>query len=391
MYNFLTLDQAELENKRVLLRVDFNVPVQDGVIIDVTRIERALPTIKYLLSHKAKVIIASHLGRPNGRFDQSLTLLPIAQRLESLLGHKVGFGDNKGGDIYMLENLRFNPGEELDDDEFAKQLASYADIYVNDGFAVSHRAHASVSAITNYLPSYAGLLMNEELSSLGAALLNPVKPVAAIVGGAKVSSKLRVLKNLVKKVDYLIPTGGIANTFLLQNGVSIGSSLAEPSLLDEVSEIIDSANLNHCQILLPIDAMVAANLDTKTPSLRQLNQKLDPEDKIFDIGPDTLKYYESILDKCKTLVWNGPLGVFEVPPYDMGTKKLAQYVGKQCVAGSMYAVAGGGETIAALNKSGVLEQINYASTAGGAFLEWLEGREMPGVKALENYKAKYYE
>lgn len=368
MYNFLTLDQASLSNKRVLLRVDFNVPILKGQITDTTRIERVIPTINYLLQKNATVIIISHLGRPTGP-DQKLSLKPIAEVLSKLMDTEVVFipdinsKPDMAAKLYMLENLRFYPGEEANSDDFAQQLSQFGDIYVNDGFAISHRAHASVVAITKYLPSYAGLLMQEELQALSASLTNPQKPVAAIVGGSKVSTKLGVLKNLVKKVDYLIPAGGIVNTFLLERGDDIGPSLAEPDLLKDVALIKQTAKDHNCEIILPIDS--AKN-----------------DGKIFDIGPQTIEHYKKILSACKTLVWNGPLGVFEIPPFDQGTAQIGEFVAQQCAAGKLYAVVGGGETIAALNQKGLLDKISYASTAGGAFLEWLEGVELPGVKAL---------
>ena len=370
MYNFLTLDQATLNNKRVLLRVDFNVPMENGRVTDTTRIERVIPTLRYLLDKHATVIMISHLGRPK-RPDPQLSLQPIAEVLSGLIDEKVVFIDdinakpNFADKLYMLENLRFYPGEEANSDEFAQQLSKFADIYVNDGFAVSHRAHASVAAITKYLPSYAGLLMQEELEALNSSLTNPQKPVAAIVGGSKISTKLGVLKNLVKKVDYLIPAGGIANTFLLERGDDIGPSLAEPDLLQDVALIKQTAEQHNCQIILSIDSAKS-------------------DGKIFDIGPQTIEHYKKILSECKTLVWNGPLGVFEIPPFDQGTAAIGEFVAQQCVAGELYAVVGGGETIAALNQKGLLGKISYVSTAGGAFLEWLEGIALPGVQALSS-------
>ena len=390
MYNFLTLDKADLNNKRVLLRVDFNVPLEYGVVTDTTRIERVLPTIKYLLGKKATIVIASHLGRPNGP-DPKLSLKPVARELAKLLGQEVTFVDNinvplRGNEkIYMLENLRFDDGEESNSEEFAAKLSKLADIYVNDGFAISHRTHASTCAITKLLPSYAGLLMQEELESLSAALTDPVKPVVAIVGGSKISTKLGVLNNLVKKVDYLIPSGGIANTFLLESGFAIGSSLAEPSLINEIILIRQQADKYGCKIILPIDVMVSTNPEDKNHIKTIVLEKDDiaNNEKIFDVGPQSIELYNKLLDKCKTLVWNGPLGVYENPPFDEGTVQVGEHVAKLCTSGKLYAVVGGGETIAALNQKRLLNKISYVSTAGGAFLEWLEGIELPGVKALE--------
>ena len=392
---FRNLDDADVKGKRVLVRVDLNVPMHDGEVADVSRIERNAPTIIEIADRGGKVILLSHYGRPKGR-DPKESLKPVVAAVARIIGRPIAFADDcigevaeqavarlKGGDILCLENTRFYKGEEKNDPAFAAGLAKLGDVYVDDAFSVAHRAHASVEAIAHLLPAYAGRAMQEELAALEKALHTPERPVAAIVGGAKVSTKLDLLGNLLNHVDTLIIGGGMANTFLFAQGVQVGKSLCEKELADTAREIIEKAKAAHCHIVLPVDVVVASEFAENAPN-KVVPVTAVPEDMmILDAGPASA---ESIIDRlggCKTLVWNGPLGAFEIAPFDAATNAVAQAAAQRTKEGKLLTVAGGGDTVAALAKAGVEEVFSYVSTAGGAFLEWLEGKELPGVAALQ--------
>jgi phosphoglycerate kinase len=393
---FKTLDDMTVTGKRVLVRGDLNVPVRDGKVSDATRIERLVPTLKELAAKGAKVIVISHFDRPKGKVVPEMSLAPVAEALAQALGKPVAFAkdcigdaakavvDKLGeGEFALLENLRFHPGEEKNDPAFAKQLAALGDVYVNDGFSVSHRAHASTEAIARLLPSAAGRNMQAELEALEAALGAPKRPVMAIVGGAKVSSKLAVLGHLIDKVDALVIGGGMANTFLHALGIDVGASLCEADLADTARGILAKADATGCAIVLPSDVVIAAKLAADVPT-ETVPVAAVPKDKmILDIGPDSAKALAARLADTKTLLWNGPLGAFEFPPFDKATVTVAQAAAARTKAGGLVSVAGGGDTVAALHHAGVADDFTYVSTAGGAFLEWLEGRELPGVAALQ--------
>ena len=394
---FKTLDDLDFSGKRVLLRGDLNVPIADGKVTDATRIERLAPTIMELCGKGAKVIVMSHFGRPKGKVVPEMSLAPVTQALSAVLGGKaVAFAPDcvgaeaasvierlESGGVALLENLRFHPGEEANDPAFASELAKLGDAYVNDAFSAAHRAHASTEAIARLLPAAAGRAMQSELEALTAALETPAHPVIALVGGAKVSSKLDVLGNLVARVDAIIIGGGMANTFLNARGFDVGASLCEHDLADTVREIEVKAKAAGCEILLPVDGVVAAKFEAGAPS-RTVPIDAAPSDMmILDVGPDSVAELNAKLANCKTLLWNGPLGAFEIPPFDAGTVAVAREAGRLTQAGGMVSVAGGGDTVAALNHAGVADQFTYVSTAGGAFLEWLEGKTLPGVAALE--------
>ena len=396
--SFRTLDTADLTGKRALVRVDFNVPMADGKVSDDTRLKAALPTIEKLRAGGAKVILLAHFDRPKGKVVPEMSLKPVAQPLAALLGAPVAFADDcigdvakaaidglKDGDVILLENVRFHAGEEKNDPEFAKALAVNGDIYVNDAFSAAHRAHASTEGLARLLPAYAGEQMRRELEALDAALGNPVRPVMGIVGGAKVSTKLDLLNNLVGKLQYLAIGGGMANTFRFAQGYEIGGSLCEKDMADTAREILAKAEAAGCKILLPHDVVVAADLKpgvaTRTLELGG-PEKLGPDDKIFDVGPSSLKEILDAMDASKTLIWNGPLGVFEVTPFDKATVTAAKHAAALAKGGKLVAVAGGGDTVAALNAAACADDFTFVSTAGGAFLEWMEGKELPGVAAL---------
>ena len=396
MVAYKTLDQLDVAGKRVLVRVDLNVPMQDGRVSDATRIERLVPTIDALAKGGARVILLSHFGRPKGKPAPDASLRQLVAPLSAALGGRpIAFADDcigpdaekivaglKDGDVALLENLRFHPGEEINDPGFASALAKLGDLYVNDAFSAAHRAHASTEALAHLLPNAAGLLMQAELEALSAALEKPERPVAAIVGGSKVSTKLDLLNSLVRKVDLLIIGGAMANTMLLAQGVEVGKSLVERDMLDTAKAIFAAADKAGCAIVLPEDAVVAAKLavgqDTTIVAIGQV-----PADQmILDAGPKTVATIIAKLEGAKTLVWNGPVGAFEFPPFDAGTNAIAQDVARLVAAKKLLAVAGGGDTVSAMSHAGVIDKLSYVSTAGGAFLEWLEGRELPGVKAL---------
>ena len=385
----------DLNGKRVLLRADLNVPVKDGKVTDATRLERLLPGLRNLTGRGARVILISHFGRPKGGPDPRYSLKPVADRLGELLGRPVVFGADcvgepaertaaalRPGQIAVLENLRFHPGEEKNDPAFAARLAALGDLFVSDAFSTAHRAHASTDAVTALLPSYAGPLMMEEIDALRRVLDRPERPVAAVIGGAKVSTKIALLTNLIAKVDKLIIGGAMANTFLLAQGVNVGRSLAEPELAHTARDIVHRAKARSCEVVLPADAVVAARLEAGAPSRTCPVLEVPGDQMILDVGPKAVAHYTDVLGRCRTLLWNGPLGAFEVPPFGEGTFQLARFAADATAAGRLTSVAGGGDTVAALNAAGVTDRFSYVSTAGGAFLEWLEGRELPGVAAL---------
>jgi phosphoglycerate kinase len=398
MPRFKTLDDLEPAGRAVLVRVDFNVPMKDGRVTDATRIERALPTIRDLQAKGAKVVLLSHFGRPKGKRVPEMSLAPLVEPLSRALGGEaVAFASDcigapaeqaaselAAGGVLLLENLRFHAGEEANDPVFADALATLGAFYVDDAFSAAHRAHASVEALARRLPAFAGRLMQEELEHLGKALEHPERPVAAIVGGAKVSSKLDLLGNLVGRVQVLAIGGGMANTFLNALGVEVGKSLCERDMAETAREIVGKAKAAGCDIVLPTDAVVAAEFKEGAPS-ETVSIKSVPADRmILDIGPATAEHLARRLESCRTLVWNGPLGAFEIPPFEAGTVAVARAAARLTEAGSLLSVAGGGDTVSALAKAGVEERFSYVSAAGGAFLEWLEGKALPGVKALED-------
>jgi phosphoglycerate kinase len=389
--NFQTLDGLNVEGKRVLVRLDLNLPLQNGQITDLTRLERSLATLKELVQKGAKVIILSHLGRPQG-IDTSLTLAPIAKALEKAMTPISVFFCNASqgpeveraiehlhkGQILLLENIRFVPGEEKNNPALAQEMARWGDIYVNDAFSTAHRAHASTEGIAHLLPAYAGRLMEEELNALTHALDHPQHPLMAIVGGAKISTKLPLLENLLPKVDILVIGGAMANTFLAAQGYPVGASLYEPELLETARHLLAKGD----KILVPQDVVVAHDLNAIESQKARSISDVKNDEKIFDIGPLTCHHILNKMQMCRTLLWNGPLGVFETPPFDQGTIKVAHGAAELTATGSLLSVAGGGDTVAALAHADVLDKFTYVSTAGGAFLEWLEGKSLPGVEAL---------
>ncbi len=386
---------ADVSGKRVLVRADLNVPMQGGKVSDATRLERVVPGLRDLAQRGAKVIVMSHFGRPKGQVNPEFSLQGLVADLAGLLGSPVAFADDcvgdpaaevvagmKDGDVTLLENLRFYPGEEANDPDFAGELAKLGDLFVSDAFSVSHRAHASTEAITHLLPSYAGPLMMEEINALRSALDAPTRPVAAVVGGAKVSTKIPVLTHMVTKVDKLIIGGGMANTFLQAQGYNVGKSLAEPDFKDTALEIIAAAKAANCEIVLPVDATIATEFKAGAQSSTVDVANVPDDAMILDVGPKSVAHLSEVVKGCKTLLWNGPLGAFEIDPFGDGTFALAREAAALTKAGQLASVAGGGDTVAALNAAGVTGDFTYVSSAGGAFLEWLEGRELPGVAAL---------
>jgi phosphoglycerate kinase len=391
---FCTLDQADVRGRRVLLRVDLNVPMENGRVSDTTRIERVTPTMLEIADKGGKVVLLSHFGRPKGR-DASQSLRPVAAAVADVAGRPVGFAEDcigepaeaaikamKPGDIVCLENTRFHNEEEKNEPGFVARLAALGDIYVNDAFSAAHRAHASTEGLAHRLPAYAGRAMQAELEALRKALEAPERPVAAIVGGAKISTKLDLLGNLIAKVDVLIIGGGMANTFLAAQGIAVGKSLAEHDLAGAAREILDQAKERGCEIVLPVDAVVAQTFAANAPSRVVPVAAVGADDMILDIGPRSVEHVVSVLARVRTLVWNGPFGAFELEPFDNGTVEVAEAAAELTAAGKLVTVAGGGDTVAALNAAGVTERLTYVSTAGGAFLEWIEGKSLPGVEAL---------
>jgi len=399
MVRFKTLDDlpADLTGQVALVRVDLNLPMNEGRASDVTRVEASAPTILELADAGAKVLLLAHFGRPKGERYSTMSTSLVQGDVERVLGREVMFlsevvgpvvdqslGILRPGDIGLLDNVRFWPGEEANDPEFARAMAANADFYVDDAFSAAHRAHASTEGVTHFLPSYAGRAMEKELTALDKALGNPETPVAAVVGGAKVSSKLAVLEHLVDKVQHLIIGGGMANTFLAARGVDVGKSLCEHELAPTANAILDRADHAGCTVHLPYDVVVAREFAANPPSVRTCNvHEVAPDEMILDLGPQAVEALADVLKTCRTLVWNGPLGAFEIPPFDAATTALARTAAALTQDGSLVSVAGGGDTVAALNRAGVADGFTYVSTAGGAFLEWMEGRELPGVKALE--------
>ena len=389
-----TTDGVDVQGKRVLVRCDLNVPVDGGRVTDATRLERLIPGLKALAKRGAKVIVLSHFGRPKG-VDPALSLAPIATELGRLLGQPIAFASDcigeaavkavyalQPGSIAVLENLRFHKGEEKNDPAFAKELAALGDMFVGDAFSTAHRAHASTEGVTHFLPSYAGPLLMEEINALRAALDKPKRPTVAVVGGAKVSTKIPVLENLLAKVDKLIIGGGMANTFLHAQGIAVGKSLCEPDFAKTALDIIAAAEARGAEIVLPVDAVIARDFKAGAASSVVDIAACPADAMIFDVGPKSVAHLTNVLSQCHTLLWNGPLGAFEIEPFGAGTFALAKAAAAMTKAGTLVSVAGGGDTVAALNMAGVTDDFTYVSTAGGAFLEWLEGRELPGIAAL---------
>ena len=397
MTSFRTLDDlGEVRGKRALVRVDLNVPMNDGAVTDDTRLRATLPTVTELADRGAIVLLLAHFGRPKGERRPDMSLSLVTRAYSDVLGRQVRFvgdciapgaaqavADMQPGDVAILENTRFHAGEEKNDPELARAMAELGDFYVNDAFSAAHRAHSSTEAIARILPAYAGRAMEAELKALQMALGEPERPVAAVVGGAKVSTKLDVLRHLVAKVDHLVIGGGMANTFLAARGVSVGKSLCEHDLGETALEILEAAERANCTVHLPYDVMVAKEFAPNPPSLRTANvHEVGADEMILDIGPAAVEALADALKTCRTLVWNGPLGAFETPPFDRATVQLAQIAAALTQSGSLVSVAGGGDTVAALNAAGVADHFTFVSTAGGAFLEWMEGKELPGVAAL---------
>ncbi|MGO9391522.1 phosphoglycerate kinase [Rhodoblastus sp.] len=395
MSGFHTLDSADLKGKRVLVRVDLNVPMENGHVSDATRIDRILPTLREIISKGGKAILLSHFGRPKNGPDDANSLKPVAGVLAQHLGRPVAFAPDcvgkaadsaiqhmANGDVLLLENTRFHKGEEKNDPALVQQMAALGDLYVNDAFSSAHRAHASTEGLAHKMPAYAGRTMQAEIEALSKALEKPARPVGAVVGGAKISSKLELLGNLTKKVDFLIIGGGMANTFLAAQGKKVGKSLCENDLLDTAREIMKNAAANKCQIVLPTDAVVAKEFKAHAHSHVVSVDHVGDDEMILDAGPRSVAEVEAVLTAIKTLVWNGPFGAFEIEPFDAATNAVARTAARLTVEGKLLSVAGGGDTVSALNHAGVAEQFTYVSTAGGAFLEWLEGKHLPGVEAL---------
>jgi len=397
MAGFKTIEGMDFAGKRVLLRADLNVPVQDGKVTDATRIERVVPTIRQIIKAGGKAILISHFGRPKGKVDKAYSLEVVVPAIVEATGHPVGFidtdwmdmqapgeaiDDAPDGSILVLENTRFHPGEEENDPELAERMASLGDIFINDAFSAAHRAHASTEGLAHKLPSAAGLAMQAELEALEAGLGMPKKPVIAIVGGAKVSTKIELLQNLVTKVDALVIGGAMANTFLLAEGIAVGKSLAEKDMGDTVDAILDKAEKANCAIIVPVDGVVAWHFAENAPHQNYGLDSMDKDGMILDLGRQSLERIKGAIDEAATVVWNGPLGAFETKPFDAGTTAIAKHVAERTKAGKLISVAGGGDTVSALANAGVKDDFTYVSTAGGAFLEWMEGKDLPGVKAL---------
>lgn len=390
-----TLDEMDLNGKTVLTRVDINVPVKDGEVTDDTRIQRILPTIRDILAAGGKPVLLAHFGRPKGDRVPEMSLSVVRPALEAALGSPVKFAEDciggpakqavaalETGDVLLLENTRYHAEETTNDGTFAAALAALGDVYCNDAFSAAHRAHGSTEGIARLLPSCAGRLMQAELSALEAALGEPVRPVVAVVGGAKVSTKLDLLGNLVEKVDHLVIGGGMANTFLAAQGIDVGKSLAEHDMTDTASEILAKAETAGCEIILPSDVVVAREFAANAANEVLAADACPADAMILDAGPDTVARIAATFDTAKTLIWNGPLGAFEIEPFDAATNAAAEKAAQLSADGVLTSVAGGGDTVAALNKAGASERFTYISTAGGAFLEWMEGKELPGVAAL---------
>ena len=391
-----TLDEMDLAGKTALVRVDINVPVENGRVTDTTRIDRIVPTLRDITAAGGKAVLLAHFGRPKGQRVEDMSLKVTLPALEAALGRKVAFAEDciglpakaavaamAPGDVLLLENTRFHAGEEKNDPQLAAALAALGDVYVNDAFSAAHRAHASTEGIARLLPSCAGRLMAAELRALEAALGDPVRPVVAVVGGAKVSTKLDLLGNLVEKVDHLVIGGGMANTFLIAQGVEVGKSLAEHDMADTARDILAKAEATGCAVLLPGDVVVAREFKAHAASETVAAGACPVDAMILDAGPGTVARIAAVFEACKTLIWNGPLGAFEIEPFDAATNAAAAKAAELTRAGRLISVAGGGDTVAALNRAGVAADFTYISTAGGAFLEWMEGKTLPGVAALD--------
>jgi phosphoglycerate kinase len=401
MADYRTLDDIDIKGKRVLVRADLNVPMKDGVVTDALRIERQAPTIRELAEKGARVIVLSHFDRPKGKVVPSMSLKPLDAPLAKAVGRPVAFATDcigevaeravtelKDGDVLLLENTRFHAGEEKNDPEFTKAIAKLGEIFVNDAFSAAHRAHATTEGLARLLPAAAGRAMEAELSHLHAALGHPTRPLIAVVGGAKVSTKIALLGNLVKKVDVLVIGGAMANTFLAAQGIEVGKSLCERDQLDTAREILGKAQAAGAAVLLPLDAVVAKEFKAHVAHRTVPVGDVAADEMILDVGPATVEAFANRLQYANTLVWNGPFGAFETPPFDRGTVEAAKAVAKRTREGKLMSVAGGGDTVAALAHAGVADDFSYVSTAGGAFLEWLEGQELPGVAALVQSKGR---
>ena len=387
-------ENLNLNNKRVILRIDLNVPMQEGKVTDESRIKKVIPIIKKFINKKAKVILISHLGRPKGKIDEKLSLKPLANILENLLNSKVYFANEnhgpatveksnkiKSGEVLLLENIRFNKEEEINEKTFAKELSKVGDIYVNEAFSCSHRAHASVCEITKHIDSYAGKLLSEEVNMINMLTNKAEKPVSCIIGGSKISTKIGILTNLVKRMQSIVIVGAMANNFIKYKGHNIGKSLFEKNKEDLLKDIIKKCEMNNCKLIIPEDVIVAKSFESES-KLKSLN-KIDSADLILDIGENTLKKIYNIIDESNTILWNGPAGYFELEKFSLGSKKIAEKITENTKKKSLTSIAGGGDTVAAINKYGCSDGFTYISTAGGAFLELLEGKILPGIKALE--------
>jgi len=396
MASFRTLDDVDVAGQRVLVRVDLNVPIANGVVSDATRIERVVPTLRELLDKNAAVIVLAHFDRPRGKIVPEMSLKAVAPALEEQLGRPVKFVftdwqsvpaiDVKPGQCVLLENTRYHPGEEKNDQTFSKLVASLGDIFVNDAFSAAHRAHSSTEGIAQFIPAVAGRAMEAELRALEMALGNPERPLIAVVGGAKISTKLELLGNLTGLANVIVIGGAMANTFLASQGYPVGKSLCEHDLAKKARDILEAAKTKNCTILLPTDVVVAKEFKANSPSRAAGLDDVVPDDMILDVGPRTIAAINAAFDGARTLVWNGPLGAFELPPFDAATVACAKHAANLTKSGKLASIAGGGDTVSALNHSGVADDFTYVSTAGGAFLEWLEGKTLPGVKALEEQK-----
>lgn len=397
--SFKDLHNIDVQNRTILLRGDLNVPAQDGKVTDTSRIDRLKPTIDYLRGQNAKVLVLSHFGRPKGMIQDKYSLSFLPPVLSKQWGVNVKFASDcigkavedielsmNYGDVALLENTRFHPGEEANDPEFARKLSMLGDIFVHDAFSAAHRAHASTEGIAHYLPTAAGFLMQEELNALNIALENPQRPVMALVGGAKISTKIELLENLIKKVNFLVLGGGMANTFLYAVGVDVKDSLREADMRDTALRIIEKASQTGCGLILPVDVVVAEKFEAGAPNRMCGIREIPDGHMVLDIGPQSIDIVKEKMAECKTLVWNGPVGAFEIEPFDIGTTDLAEYAAELTEQGKLKTIAGGGDTVSALDHAGVKGKFSYISTAGGAFLEWLEGKTLPGVAALTAYQ-----
>jgi len=399
MNNILN-QNLELKGKKVLLRVDLNVPMKNGAITESSRIKKIIPTIKLLLEKQAKIIILSHIGRPKGKIVKGMSLEPISKKLSSLLNKEVLFNKNKisentlsevnnisNGSIMMLENIRFNEGEESNDGEFSKQISKLGDIYINDAFSCSHRAHASIKGITKYIPSYFGLQINEEIHALKKITSEIKKPVTLIIGGSKISTKIKIINNLIKKFNNIIIVGGMANTMLKHTGSKVGKSIYERDCGNLIKEILENSNKYNCNILCPVDVVVSKNLEDK--GKEKDIEEIDNDEMILDIGTKTISSIKTIINNSNTVLWNGPAGFFENPYFQNGTKQIIEIISQKTINDKIFSVAGGGETVAAINRFKKFDSFTFVSTAGGAFLEHLEGKTLPGIKALyQNVRIK---